>query len=303
MSKLFSKKLWQVVGIIGSLVIVVFYLREPSWPTPDKLLIFLTFVFMAFGQAKAMLGRLLPFVVILLVYESFRGIASQLNSHVNFLWMPSVDIKLFGSLPTATLQRWWWHGHVMWYDFVFYGTYMMHFILPIALAILIWKKRVGYYWQVISTYVVLSFAGFLTYLLFPAAPPWMASDQGYIQPLTHVSNYIWASLGFHNFSLAYSKIAPNPVAAVPSLHAAYATLFVIFITKFFGKKWGLVSCVYPILIVVGTVYMGEHYAIDAILGILYAFASYYLVRWSYPKVAPRIKSLLKSMETLVKKVV
>ena len=164
-----------------------------------------------------------------------------------------------------------------------------------ALAILVWKKRAGYYWQVISTYVVLSFAGFLTYLLFPAAPPWMASDQGYIQPITHVSNYIWASLGFHNFSLAYSKIAPNPVAAVPSLHAAYATLFVIFITKFFGKKWGVVSLVYPLLIFTGTVYMGEHYAIDAILGILYAFGSYFFVRWSYPKVAPKLKQILKRL--------
>jgi hypothetical protein len=257
---------------------------------------------MAISQAKALFIRLFPFVALLLVYESFRGIASQLNSRVNFLWMPSVDIKLFGSLPTATLQRWWWHGHVMWYDFIFYGIYMMHFVLPIALAILVWKKRAGYYWQVISSYVVLSFAGFLTYLLFPAAPPWMASDQGYIQPITHVSNYIWASLGFHNFNLAYSKIAPNPVAAVPSLHAAYATLFVIFITKLFGKKWGLVACIYPILIYTGTVYMGEHYAIDAILGILYAFVSYYLVRWTYPMVAPKIKTFLRGLDKQFHKV-
>lgn len=300
-----AQRIWRIVGAVGAIVIILLYIHSPSWPTPDKILLFLTFVFMALGQAKEMLKRLLPFVVLLLVYESFRGIADQLNNRVNFTWMPSVDINLFGSLPTATLQQWWWHGHVMWYDFLFYGVYMLHFILPITLAILVWKLREAYYWRVISSYVVLSFAGFLTYFLFPAAPPWMASDLGYIHPVTHVSNYIWAALGFHNFNLAYSKIAPNPVAAVPSLHAAYSAIFVIFVIKLFGWKRGWIALIYPLLIVVGTVYMAEHYVIDALLGIAYAFGSYFLVMWSYPKIAPKIKALGKSIkkriETFTKK--
>lgn len=290
-----GKRIWQSIGIAGTLGCLLFFIHNPSWPTPDKLLIFLTFVFMAISQAKALLGRLLPFVVLLLVYESFRGIATQLNHRVNFLWMPYMDKLMFGKLPTATLQRWWWHGHVQWYDFLFYGVYMMHFVLPIALAILVWKTRAAYYWRVISSYVVLSFAGFLTYLVFPAAPPWMASDQGYIERITHVSSYVWSALGFHNFNIAYSKIAPNPVAAVPSLHAAYSTLFVIFIFKLYGKKWGAVSLIYPFLIVTGTIYMGEHYAIDAVLGILYAVTSFTFVMWAYPKVVPWFKSQLKKL--------
>lgn len=289
-----TRRVWRIVGIVGSVIIAAYYIHSPSWPTPDKILLFLTFVFMALGQAKEMLKRLAPFVILLLVYESFRGIATSLNHRVNFTWMPHVDTALFGTLPTAKLQQWWWHGYVQWYDFVFYGVYMLHFILPIALALLVWKTRAAYYWRVISTYVVLSFAGFLTYLLFPAAPPWMASDQYYIQPITHVSNYIWAALGFHNFNLAYSKIAPNPVAAVPSLHAAYSTVFVIFVFKLYGKKWGAVSLIYPLLIVFGTIYMGEHYAIDAILGILYAGCSFAFVMWAYPKVVPKLKMKMKS---------
>jgi len=256
---------------------------------------------MAISQAKELLKRLLPFVVLLLVYESFRGIANQLNHRVNFTWMPMMDKRIFGTLPTRTLQSWWWHGHVQWYDFLFYGIYMMHFVLPIALAILVWKTRAAYYWRVIGSYVVLSFAGFLTYLLFPAAPPWMASDRGYIQPITHVSNYIWAALGFHNFNLAYSKIAPNPVAAVPSLHAAYSTLFVIFIFKLYGKKWGVVSLIYPFMIITGTIYMGEHYAIDAILGIIYAATSFMFVMWVYPKVVPWLKHKIKGLGHVVKR--
>lgn len=284
-----KQNLWRYIGLFGSFVCLGLFIHEPSWPTPDKLLVFLTFIFMSLGQAKEMLKRLLPFVALLLVYESFRGLAHSLNTHVNYTWMINMDNKIFGSLPTASLQNLLWHGRVQWYDFIFYIVYMMHFILPIALAIIIWKKRDKYYWRYISTFIFLSFMGFLTYLLFPAAPPWMASDQGYIQPIVRVSSQVWSALGIHDFPSLYNKIAPNPVAAVPSLHAAYAALLVIFTTKLFGKKWGLLACLYPLMIVFGTVYQGEHYAIDAILGIIYAFVSYLFITWIFTKYILRQK--------------
>src|SRR3990172_12280711 len=111
-----KKNLWRYIGLTGSLVCLGIFIREPSWPTPDKLLVFLTFVFMALGQAREMLKRLLPFVALLLVYESFRGLAHSLNTHVNYTWMIIMDREIFGSLPTAVLQNWLWHGHVQWYD-------------------------------------------------------------------------------------------------------------------------------------------------------------------------------------------
>src|SRR3989344_362882 len=281
-----TANIWRIIGIAGAILIIILFLREPSWPTPDKIIVFLTFIFMALGQAREMLKRLLPFVALLLVYESFRGLAHSLNTHVNYTWMINMDNKIFGPLPTAVLQNWLWHGRVQWDVFVFYIVYMMHFILPIALAILILKQRDKFYWQYVSTFVFLSFMGFLTYLLFPAAPPWMASDQGYIQPIVRISSQVWAALGIHDFPSLYNKIAPNPVAAVPSLHAAYATLLVIFTTKLFGKKWGLLACLYPVLIIIGTVYQGEHYAIDAILGIIYAFIAYFFITWVFTKYTP-----------------
>lgn len=225
---------------------------------------------MIFGQGLAVLKKLGPFVALLLVYESFRGMVPKLNTRVNFMWMPEVDLAMFGRLPTATLQSWLWKGSAQWYDFVFYLVYMLHFVLPIGLILLVWKKQASYYWTVITAYLTLTFSGFITYLLFPAAPPWMASEKGLIEPITRVSSSVFAALGITDFPSLYNKMSPNPVAAVPSLHSAYATLFSLFIFKLFGKKWGFVSLVYPALIYFGTVYMGEHYAIDAILGIIYA---------------------------------
>lgn len=229
-----------------------------------------------------MLKHLLPFVALLLVYESFRGLVPHLNANVNYLWMPGADKLLFGgTLPTVTLQQWWWHGSVVWYDFVFYLAYMLHFILPISMALLIWKYREKFYWQFIATYLLVSFAGFITFLLFPAAPPWLASDKQLIPHVTHVSTDIFRALGVQDFPSLYNKISPNPVAAVPSLHAAYATLLVIFTYKLFGKRWALLACIYPLIIFVGTVYSGEHYAIDEIIGLAYAVIGYGLVAWLF----------------------
>lgn len=278
----------RAVGAGGATALLIIFASEPSFPTPDKIIIFLTFVFMAFGQAKAMLKRLLPFVILLLVYESFRGVASHLNTRVEFQWMIDADKWMFlGQLPTHTLQQWFWHGSVQWYDFAFYLTYMLHFVLPLALAVAIWKLRESLYWQYITTFVAVSFMGFLTFLAFPAAPPWMAAEQGYIEPITRVSSQVWAALGIQDFPSVYNKISPNPVAAVPSLHAAYATLLVIFVYKAFGKKWALLAAIYPFIIYVGTVYSGEHYAIDEILGGLYALAAYFAVKWVFQKGWPQ----------------
>jgi hypothetical protein len=265
----------QIVGVLGVILCIVLYVRSPSFPTPDKLLIFLIFVFMIFRQATAMLKHLLPFVAVILAYESFRSVADKLNSHVDYLTAPRFDDFVFGNLPTKYLQNWLWDGHVRWFDFVFYGAYMLHFIIPIALAILVWKTREKYYWQVISTYVVTAFAAFITFILLPAAPPWMASDNHYIQHITRVSSDVWYAMGLHDFPSVYNQLSPNPVAAIPSLHAAWATLFVIFVYKLYGKKWALLSAIYPFLIYVGTVYQGEHYAFDELAGIAYAFAAYF----------------------------
>jgi membrane-associated phospholipid phosphatase len=103
----------------------------------------------------------------------------------------------------------------------------------------------------------------------------MASDMGIIEHISRVSSSVWSVFGIHDFPSVYNKISPNPVAAVPSLHAAYATLFAIFAFRLFKTRWKYLSLVYPFCIYFGTVYQGEHYAIDEILGGVYAVAAYF----------------------------
>lgn len=289
----------RIIGALGAAFYIGSFIHAPSFPTPDKIFVLLVLGGMVFGQTLEVLKRFTPFVVLLLVYESFRGLATTLNSHVNYGFMVAADKLLFlGHLPTTLLQNLWWHGRVQWYDFVFYGAYTLHFVLPFALAVLIWKTREKHYWRFITTYVTVSFAGFLTYVAFPAAPPWLASDKGLIEPIARVSTAIWYAFGIHDFPSVYNKIAANPVAAMPSLHAAYAALFVIFIFKLYKTRWRWLAVAYPLLIWVGTTYMGEHYVIDIIAGIIYAVAGY----WAAPYIlAPIQKATKRCLQILFKK--
>ena len=290
-----KKQIIQAVGVAGAVVVAGLYIRQPSFPTPDKLLVFLTFVFMAMGQGWEFFKRLAPFVVLLLVYESFRGLADGLNANVHFSFMIEADKLLaFGHLPTAVLQDWLWHGQVQWYDLVLYLFYMLHFVLPFALALLIWKKRAAQYWRYITAFLLVSFGGFVTFLLFPAAPPWMASDLGLIEPITRVSSHVWQALGVQDFPSLYNKISPNAVAAMPSLHAAYSTLVALFVVRLFRNKWRWLVLVYPVAIYFGTVYQGEHYIIDELAGGLYAVAAF----WASPWVTQKIKRMLASSARL-----
>lgn len=265
---------WFRVLVVAA-VVVLFAVKRNFW-TPDTLFVVLLALFVVLGQARLFLIRFAPFILLLLAYDSFRGIADDLNKNVHFYEMINIDRAwFFGNLPTNVLQSWWWHGALNWYDFYFYFLYTIHFLMPVLLGVLIWKTHDKLYWPFVTALAGLSFAAFATYVIFPAAPPWMASDLGYIAPLHRISSDVWAAMGVTNFSEVYANLSPNAVAAVPSLHSAYPLLFAMFIVRLFswGRVWWVM--LYPVSMWVGVVYLGEHYVIDAVLGAAYALAAYY----------------------------
>lgn len=246
--------------------------------TPDLIFVFFLAIFATLSETKEFLKRFLPIFSLLLVYEVFRGLADWLNGAVHYTEMINFDRWLTGGvLPTYWLQQHMWHGVVQWYDFYFYFIYMLHFLVPLTFAVILWKFHSKQYWRFVFAVVGLSFAAFITYLIYPAAPPWMAKDIGLIaEPMTRVSSSIWYAMGVENFSEVYQRLPANPVAAVPSLHSAYPLLVSLFVIKIAGFKRGGVVLLYPITMWIGVVYMGEHYIIDVILGALYAIIFFLL---------------------------
>src|SRR5207302_8653926 len=79
------------------------------------------------GWARGVVLEWLPFIAILIAYDSLRGSAAH-TFGVHYLPQLQADQWLFGgSAPTVSLQHSLWHGHVSWYDVIFWLVYLSHF--------------------------------------------------------------------------------------------------------------------------------------------------------------------------------
>jgi uncharacterized protein (TIGR03382 family) len=65
---------------------------------------------------------------------------------------------------------------------------------------------------------------------------------------------------------------PNVVAAMPSLHAAYPTLIFIF-SLHYWRRVAPLALLYCFCLWFSIVYLGDHYVVDIIAGIVYALAT------------------------------
>lgn len=244
------------------------------WP-PDTMLMLVLLVCAGLGQFRAFTRHLVPFIALFALYSVASGVADDINPNVHYLPMARFDEWLgAGRLPTHHLQDLLWDGHVQWYDYYFYVLYTAHFVAPVALALFLWKRRGRLYWGYLTSLALLSFAAFLTYVLFPAAPPWMSSQYGYIEPLHRVSYDIWTAVGIDSPDTLYSKLSPNLVAAVPSLHSAFPLLIFFFLVRSFGLRRVWWAGLYPASMWLGVVYLGEHYVFDVLCAIVYTCLAY-----------------------------
>jgi hypothetical protein len=223
------------------------------------------------GYVRGVVVDWLPFIAILIAYDSLRGTAGRI-SVVHFLPQLQVDRWLFGgSAPTTTLQHWLWNGHVQWFDVIFWGTYLTHFFATPVLAAVLWNVDRQRFRRFAVLVAALSFAGLLTYALYPAAPPWMASENGLMHPVTRIIPLVWQYVGLHSAgSLVEGGYQyANDVAAVPSLHAAFSLLIAITVWPRKRRWLRPLVAAYPLLMAFSLVFGAEHYVVDILLGWTY----------------------------------
>jgi membrane-associated phospholipid phosphatase len=125
--------------------------------------------------------------------------------------------------------------------------------------------------------VGLSYMAFLTYLVYPAAPPWLAAQHGIIPQIVHVTDVAFSQFSpFIALPTVYKYFAPNLTAAVPSLHAAYPFFTPLFIGKKYPKAVPFLV-LYAVGVAFAVIYLGDHYFFDVALGFAYAYLAYLAV--------------------------
>jgi membrane-associated phospholipid phosphatase len=218
----------------------------------------------------------LPIVAVLWAYDLTRGAADSLGIGVHY--HPMIDFDKFafaGQVPTVWLQERLYNPYaVSWWDIAFTLLYTSYFIVPFALAGWFWARDRLAFQRFTRRLVTLALCGLATYIVFPAAPPWMASERGLIDPIQRSVGRGWEVIGVGTASLFdKGQASSNLVAAVPSLHTAFTTLVALFLWKRVRRRWMRpLLLLYPLAMGLALMATGEHWFFDVALGWLYAGA-------------------------------
>jgi hypothetical protein len=239
-----------------------------------------------FAKQRQMIVDLVFYATMWLAYDYSRGIADTFGFPLQVEAPRNIDRVLFlGTDPNAWMQSHFLESSVRWYDVLGSLVYFTHFFVPVASSVYLWIRHRESWLRYVRRFATVLFAGVLTYVVLPTAPPWMASSTRYpyriMEPLARPTGRGWSKLGLEtvNSVLLKGQQWANPTAALPSLHAAFALFVVVFFwNRMPNHIWRGVSLMFPFAMALTLVYFGEHYVTDIVLGWLYVGASFWF--WS-----------------------
>ena len=238
---------------------------------------------MAEHSARRLVLDWLPIIVALLAYDLLRGVADGNWIPVHYRLPIEADKVIgFGQVPTVRFQdAIYTAGHLHFWDYAAFTFWFSHFFGALICGVFLWLFAYRWFHRFAACIVVLAILGLITYVLFPAAPPWLASNDGYLANTFRITHAVVNHLPIPKAGAAFQHGTAwgNDVAAVPSLHAAYTMLICLFLWPRLDRRWRSLLIAYPIGMGLSLVYLGEHYMIDIFLGWAYAGATILIVNW------------------------
>jgi membrane-associated phospholipid phosphatase len=164
---------------------------------------------------------------------------------------------------------------------------MTHFFVVWVVAAVLWRVSRRRFRRYVFLTMTLTLAAFLTYWLYPAQPPWLAGDGMSFPVVDRIVPQVWGQLGIHTVQSAYENgDFVNTVAAMPSLHAAYPLMLMLFFWPA-GRLVRVVLGAYTLAMAFTLVYGGEHFVVDILVGWAMALAAWALLARVAP-ISPKV---------------
>jgi hypothetical protein len=251
-------------------------------------------------RTKKLFLGIYPIGLVALFYDSMRAVQNVgvTPESVHLCDLRAHELALFGVQMNGARVTYhdWFQAHpspVL--DAVCaipYGTFIF-----VCIACAVWLYIRDYPRMVRFTwcFFALNVCGFVTYHLYPAAPPWYFHAHGCtVDVFTRASEgpalaRVDARLGLQYFASMYGR-SSSVFGAMPSLHCAYALIVAVEGWHVFSKAWRAASIGFFVLMVFSAVYLDHHWVLDAIAGVLYCLVvvgtARALTRWRASRVAP-----------------
>jgi membrane-associated phospholipid phosphatase len=256
-----------VLGTLSTVYVAALWIQAAVYLPKEVVVLGFLGAATAFRRLRVFVRDWAPLLLPLFLMDVLRALAWRvvvvLDRPVVVRWPIEADRALFGAVPTLALQAWLHPTPALhWYDVAFAILHGSHFVAFLVVALLIWVWRPQAFRGYAVAVVLTAYAGLVGYYLVPTAPPWLAAVQGALPPVPRILlsvDYVqiprFLLLGFDT----------NPVAAMPSLHAAFAVL-VAGGLRIVSPVAGRVAYAYPVALGLALVYGGEHYVADLLVG-------------------------------------
>jgi len=246
--------------------------------SPDYLLLVLVPVALLSGRFVRFLRDWVAFIALFLGYEALGGIAPKTGIRPHYEIVIWSDKALFwGTDPSQWVQA---HlGSLHWLAVACTVVYFGHFLIPIAVGLVLWLVDRVQFLRFTVSLLALSFAAFVVFLLVPVAPPWLAG-QHHLLPGVHSLLSLPSAV-----SPYFSRLDPDTAAAFPSLHSAYPLLAALALWPV-TRRGAALAFIWCAAVWFSVVYLGQHYVTDVIGGIVFALVTWLIMtRFVVPRVA------------------
>ena len=275
--------------------IVVAVRGELRWEFVAELV---TVVFLAYWstRTKRLFVALYPIGLVSMLYDGMRyvkdlGVSPE---RVHDCDLRALELRLFGFTyggERITPGDWFLTHH--WtaldvYCAVPYGTFI-YAIVGVALILYFrdYRAMQRFGW----VFFMMNVAAFVTYHVYPAAPPWYYHAHGCEISMTALPSAgprllnVDATLGISYFRGLYSR-SSDLYGAVPSLHVAYPLLILVEGWRSFGRLGRSLSLVFALSMGFAAVYLDHHWLVDVMLGATYCLSSIAVVRFADARLHP-----------------
>jgi hypothetical protein len=223
-----------------------------------------------------------PVALVLAAYLVLHQLATGLTPGAHVQPQLGFDEWLFGgTAPTVRLQHaLWTPGDPHWYDYVAWLVYLSHFVVTLTVAIVLWVRAYPSFVRFRTLFLTVTFAGFVTYVVYPAIPPWLASRRGDMAHTVRIVRVMWLQLGLSDVAAVFGEKSKYafPVGALPSLHAAWPFLLLVFFWPIAGW-WRALLVAYALAMACTLVYSADHFVFDVLLGWSYVVIAFVVVNW------------------------
>jgi membrane-associated phospholipid phosphatase len=247
------------------------------------------------GRARSFAISFVPYAGVWFIFTALRSLAVE-TAQADAL---STDVgrlerRLFGGqLPTIMLQdRMYDPRHLHWYDYLCTSVHWSYFLVPHAVAIWTWHKNPKLFRHYLGAMTLLLAVGLCLYFLIPSRPPWDTPETlgSPSQPFVErIMTPVGKQLGGGLYQASYKVIGEsNPWAAMPSIHMAI-TFLLVFPLFHAGRRWGYAGLIYSAMMGYSLVYLGEHFILDIVVGVLVTTYGWYAARTWIRRVSPLVR--------------